>query len=232
MRGTPPKFQNSHTFAPLEFVGQLSIFPYVGYKHHVQQLTRTCRRRRQWRGGGAENNAAAGGGSFSTRWNRLATLRTSCSHRQWWLTSPNSRGMRVSPSLRNIWGGGQQAQPTTHPPPPAPQQVGVGGMGGGQQVPRDVTYSGIDSVLKKLGHTMYDPATIDAELAVQSGVNPIEPASRRVFRDLIWPCSGGSNMYQLFTSRGCTIPSHRLPQHSAAPIVRVACRGCRNHNIF
>ena len=119
MRGTPPKFQNSHTFAPLEFVGQLSIFPYVGYKHHVQQLT----------------------------------------------------------------------------------------------------------VLKNLGHTMYDPATIDAELAVQSGVNPIEPASRRVFRDLIWPCSGGSNMYQLFTSRGCTIPSHRLPQHSAAPIVRVACRG-------
>ena len=157
----------------------------MGYKHHVQQLTRTCRRRWQWRGGGAENNAAAGGGSFSTRWNRLATLQTSCSHRQWWLTSPNSRGMRVSPSLRNIWGGGQQAQPTTHPPPPAPQQVGVGGMGGGQQVPRDVTYSGIDSVLKKLGHTMYDPATIDAELAVQSGVNPIEPASRRVFRDFV-----------------------------------------------
>ena len=58
-------------------------------------------------------------------------------------------------------------------------------MGGGQQVPRDVTYSGIDSVLKKLGHTMYDPATIDAELAVQSGVNPIEPASRRVFRDFV-----------------------------------------------
>ena len=79
MRGTPPKFQNSHTFAPLEFVGQLSIFPYVGYKHHVQQLT----------------------------------------------------------------------------------------------------------VLKKLGHTMYDPATIDAELAVQSGVNSIEPASRRVFRDFV-----------------------------------------------
>ena len=36
-----------------------------------------------------------------------------------------------------------------------------------------------------MGHTIYDPATIDAELAMQSGVTPGEFASRRAFRNFI-----------------------------------------------
>jgi hypothetical protein len=45
------------------------------------------------------------------------------------------------------------------PPPPPPQQAG---MGGGQQPTRDLAYSGIDSIIQKLGGRMYDPATIQA----------------------------------------------------------------------
>ena len=48
----------------------------------------------------------------------------------------------------------------TNPPPPPPQQAG---MGGGQQPTGEAAYSGIDSVIQKLGGQMYDPATIQAE---------------------------------------------------------------------
>ena len=48
-----------------------------------------------------------------------------------------------------------------------------------------MAYSGIDSVLHKLGHTMYDPATIFAELAMQSGVTPGEFTSWRAFCDFV-----------------------------------------------
>ena len=53
------------------------------------------------------------------------------------------------------------------PSPPPPQQAGAAGPGGGQQPTGDTAYSGIDSIIKTLGFTMYDPATIEAELAVQ-----------------------------------------------------------------
>ncbi len=43
-------------------------------------------------------------------------------------------------------------------------------MGG--LAPRGMEYSGIDAALQKLGHTMYDLATIDTELLVQSAVTP------------------------------------------------------------
>ncbi len=40
-------------------------------------------------------------------------------------------------------------------------------LGGGQQPTGESAYSGIDSVIKKLGGKMYDPASIQqAELAV------------------------------------------------------------------
>jgi hypothetical protein len=37
--------------------------------------------------------------------------------------------------------------------------------------------------MKKLGHTMYNPATIEAELAVQHGINPTNATSRSSFWD-------------------------------------------------
>jgi hypothetical protein len=56
-------------------------------------------------------------------------------------------------------GGGQ-------PPPPPPHLPGGGGNVGQQRTAGDEPYSGIGSAMKKLGHTMYDPATIEAELAI------------------------------------------------------------------
>ena len=54
-------------------------------------------------------------------------------------------------------------------PAPPPQQAA---MGKGQQPTGDSAYSGIDSVIQKLGGKMYDPATIQAELAVQLRETP------------------------------------------------------------
>jgi hypothetical protein len=50
-----------------------------------------------------------------------------------------------------------------HPHPHPNKQA----WGGGQQPTGEAAYSGIDSVLQKLGGKMYDPASIQAELAVQ-----------------------------------------------------------------
>ena len=81
-----------------------------------------------------------------------------------------------------------------NPPPPPPQQAG---MGGGQQTTGDLAYSGIDSVIQKLGGKMYDPATIQAELAVQLRGTPGDLANRTSFREFVvnvqssgctWPC--------------------------------------------
>ncbi len=66
------------------------------------------------------------------------------------------------------------------PPPPQQQQRGVEviGVGGAQHQQATAVYSGIDAALRTLGHTMYDPGAIDAELAIQSGINPADAASR------------------------------------------------------
>jgi len=69
-----------------------------------------------------------------------------------------------------------------NPPPPPPQQ---GGMGGGQQPTGDPAYSGIDSVIQKLGGRMYDPATIHAKLAVQLRGTPGDLANRTSFRKFV-----------------------------------------------
>jgi hypothetical protein len=53
-------------------------------------------------------------------------------------------------------------------PPPHPQQWGGRNMGGPARGGAD--YSSIKAALQRLGHAMYDPATIDAELGVQSAV--------------------------------------------------------------
>jgi len=59
-------------------------------------------------------------------------------------------------------------------------------MGGGQQQPTgDAAYSGIDSVLQKLGGKMYDPASIQAELAVQLRGTPGDLANRTSFRKFV-----------------------------------------------
>jgi hypothetical protein len=75
-------------------------------------------------------------------------------------------------------GGGQ-------PPPPPPQQTGRGGSRGQQLATGNKAYSGIVSVLRKLGHTMYDQGTINLELTAQIGINPGGVTSCRSFRYFI-----------------------------------------------
>jgi hypothetical protein len=60
-------------------------------------------------------------------------------------------------------------------------------MGGGQQPTRESAYSGIDSVIQKLGGKMYDPASIQAELAVQlrGPGTPGDLANRTSFREFV-----------------------------------------------
>ena len=66
-----------------------------------------------------------------------------------------------------------------------PHTGGGGGTGGGTPPAGTDAYSGIGSVLKKLGHTMYDAVTLEAELAVQRGVTPGEATSRQAFKDFV-----------------------------------------------
>ena len=67
-------------------------------------------------------------------------------------------------------------------PPATPTPAG---LGGGQQPPGDAAYFGIDSVLQKLGHTMYSPVTIEAELSVQLRGTPGDLANWMAFRDFV-----------------------------------------------
>jgi hypothetical protein len=67
--------------------------------------------------------------------------------------------------------------------PPPPQQWGGGNVGG--LAPGGADYSGIKVALQRLRHTMYDPATIDAELGVQSAVVPGDSTSCAGFRDFV-----------------------------------------------
>ncbi len=71
------------------------------------------------------------------------------------------------------------------PPPPQQQQMGVGviRVGGAQHQQATAVYSGIDATLRTLGHTLYDPGAIDAELKIQSGINLADAASWSAFRD-------------------------------------------------
>ncbi len=72
------------------------------------------------------------------------------------------------------------------PPVPAPPNTGGGGGTGGGTLPGgDEAYSGIGSVLRKLGHTMYDPGNLEAELAIQRGVTPGDASSRQTFKDFV-----------------------------------------------
>jgi hypothetical protein len=71
------------------------------------------------------------------------------------------------------------------PPPPQQQQMGVGviGVGGAKHQQATAVYSGIDAALRTLGHTMYDLGAINAELKIQSGMNPADAESQLAFRD-------------------------------------------------
>ena len=92
---------------------------------------------------------------------------------------PPAVGIPLPPVAPAV-GGGMNPPPTPH------QQAGAAGLGGGrQQPPGDAVYSGIDSVLQKLGHTMYDPATIEAELSVQFRGTPGDMANRTAFCDFV-----------------------------------------------
>jgi hypothetical protein len=66
-------------------------------------------------------------------------------------------------------GGGNEPTPTPTP---------TSRHGGGQQPTGESAYSGIDVVIQKLGGRMYDPATIQAELAVQLRGTPGNLANR------------------------------------------------------
>jgi hypothetical protein len=90
---------------------------------------------------------------------------------------PPAVGIPLPPAAPAVGGG-------MNPPPPPHQPAGAVGLGWGQQAPGDAAYSGIDSVLQKLGHTMYDPATIEAELSVQLRGTPGDLANWTAFRDL------------------------------------------------
>jgi hypothetical protein len=46
-------------------------------------------------------------------------------------------------------------------------------------------YSGIATALLRLGHTIYDPATIDTELAIQLSVDLGKRNTRAAFRDFV-----------------------------------------------
>ncbi len=70
-----------------------------------------------------------------------------------------------------------------HPPPPPTYLPGGEENAGQQLVAGDEPYSGIGSAMKKLGHTMYNPATIEAKLAIQCGINPTNATSRSSFQD-------------------------------------------------
>jgi hypothetical protein len=43
----------------------------------------------------------------------------------------------------------------------------------------------MDTALKSLGHMLYNEDSINAELAVQNGINPVNPASRATFREFV-----------------------------------------------
>ena len=71
-------------------------------------------------------------------------------------------------------------------------------LGGANSPPgRDAAYSCVDSVLQKLGHTMYGPATIEANVQLMG--TPGDLASWTAFHNFVvnvqqfectWPCSG------------------------------------------
>ena len=89
--------------------------------------------------------------------------------------APTAGNIPLHPAPPGVGGG-------VNPPPPPPQQAG---MGGGQQPTGDAAYSGIDSVIQKLGFTTYDPATIEAKLAVQLRGTPGDLANRTAFREFV-----------------------------------------------
>jgi hypothetical protein len=72
-----------------------------------------------------------------------------------------------------------------HPPPPLPHLPGGGGNVDQQPAVGDKPYSDIGSEMKKLGlgHTMYDPATTKAKLAIQRSIKPTNAKSHLSFRD-------------------------------------------------
>jgi hypothetical protein len=121
-------------------------------------------------------------------------------------------GFLLPPAAPAVGGG-------MNPPPPPPQQAGAAGLGGAQQPPGDAAYSGIDSVHRKLGHTMYDPATIKAELSVQLRGTPGDLANRTAFHDFVvnvqqfWvylAMLGGQTHISMIHTPGC-ITQLRLP---------------------
>jgi hypothetical protein len=111
------------------------------------------------------------------------------------------------PLLPNIWGGN------------------MGGAIGGRNMwgpaTGDQEYSGITTALLCMGHTMYNLATIYAELAIQLAIDPGEPNTCAPFRDFVvnvqqscvYLAWRDNRMSQWFTPLACTIQS----RHQWAP---------------
>ncbi len=87
------------------------------------------------------------------------------------ITQPQEDDGFAAPQVAFLGAGG--VQPPGAPPPPISQA--------GDPEP----YLGVDSAPKGLGHMLYSEDTINAKLAVQSGINSGDPASRAAFREFI-----------------------------------------------
>jgi hypothetical protein len=73
--------------------------------------------------------------------------------------------------------GGERTNPHPHPNKPVWE--------GDISPPGKSAYSGIDSVIQRLGGPMYDPGAIQAEVAVQLRGTPGDPANRMSFRKFV-----------------------------------------------
>jgi hypothetical protein len=62
--------------------------------------------------------------------------------------------------------------------------------------------------MKQLGHTMYNPAIIEAKLAIQRSINPTDATSRTSFR---YFCSESSAVWRLLGNLGRTSTHHLVP---------------------
>jgi hypothetical protein len=82
--------------------------------------------------------------------------------------------------------------------------------------------SSIGSTMKQQGHTMYNPAIIEAELAIQCGINPTDATSCTSFQ---YFCSERSAVPRLLGNLGRTATRHLGP-HPWSLLLHQPCNKC------
>jgi hypothetical protein len=104
--------------------------------------------------------------------------------------------------------GGVPVPPVLTPPPP---HQGGKGNGGVPPPVRADAYSGIGSILRKSGHTIYDPGNLEAELAIQRVVTPWDVTRCQTFKDFVvnvqQQCLGENMLLPCYIPQACTIQS-------------------------